>query len=162
MRLCTLLLLLLYTYTCNIHINESTNKGVNQRSTDVLLLCTTCTLYLHYRACSLHRTDTLFAPQGVWFASNVQFICTTGRVVCIIRTIYLYDRACGLQPTYSLLAPHEVWFASHAQFCCCCCSINCADLRGTAPAPLVPASPTSGHTQGSFRIAAPPPEVHRK
>ena len=30
-----------------------------------------------------------------------------------------------------------------------CCSINCADLRGTAPAPLVPASPTSGHTQGS-------------
>ena len=43
-----------------------------------------------------------------------------------------------------------------------CCPINCADLRGTAPAPLVPASLTSGHTQGSFRIAAPPPEVHRK
>ena len=59
--------------------------------------------------------------------------------------------------------------------CCCFCffcfvfvvvvfcfPIICADLRGTAPAPLVPASPTSGHTQGSFRIAAPPPEVHRK
>ena len=43
-----------------------------------------------------------------------------------------------------------------------CCPINCADLRGTAPAPLVPASLTSGHTQGSLRIAAPPPEVHRK
>ena len=43
-----------------------------------------------------------------------------------------------------------------------CCPINCADFRGTAPAPLVPASPTSGHTQGSFCIAAPPPEVHRK
>ena len=43
-----------------------------------------------------------------------------------------------------------------------CCPIICADLRGTAPAPLVPASPTSGHTQGSFRIAAPPPEVHRR
>ena len=42
------------------------------------------------------------------------------------------------------------------------CPINCADLGGTAPAPLVPASPTSGHTQGSFRIAAPPPEVHRR
>ena len=38
-------------------------------------------------------------------------------------------------------------------------------LRGTAPAPLVPASlyrPTSGHTQNSVRIAAPPPEVHRR
>ena len=38
----------------------------------------------------------------------------------------------------------------------------CADLSGTAPAPLVPASPISGYTQGSFRIVAPPPEVHRK
>ena len=44
----------------------------------------------------------------------------------------------------------------------CCCPINCADLRGTAPALLVPASPTSGHTQGSFCIVALPPEVHRK
>ena len=43
-----------------------------------------------------------------------------------------------------------------------CCPIICADLRGAALAPLVPASPTSGHTQGSFRIAAPPPEVHRR
>ena len=43
-----------------------------------------------------------------------------------------------------------------------CCPINCADFRGTAPAPLVPASPTSGHTQGSFCIVAPPLEVHRK
>ena len=64
--------------------------------------------------------------------------------------------------------------------CCCClflfvCSfvvvvvvlfwypIICADLRGTAPAPLVPAPPTFGrHTQGSFRIVAPPPEVYRR
>ena len=38
----------------------------------------------------------------------------------------------------------------------------CADLRGTAPKPLIPASPTSGHTQGSFCIVAPPLEVHRK
>ena len=38
----------------------------------------------------------------------------------------------------------------------------CADLRGTAPEPLVQASPTFGHTQGSFRIAAPPPEVHKR
>ena len=37
-----------------------------------------------------------------------------------------------------------------------CCPIFCADLRGTAPAALVPASPTFGHTQGSFRIAALP------
>ena len=43
-----------------------------------------------------------------------------------------------------------------------CCPINCADLRGTAPAPLVPASPTFGHTQGSFRMPALPPEVHRR
>ena len=28
--------------------------------------------------------------------------------------------------------------------------------------PLVPASPTFGHIQGSFCIVAPPPEVHRK
>ena len=69
-----------------------------------------------------------------------------------------------------------VWFVCVCMFVCVClcvcvcvvfffvfcCPINCADLRGTAPAPLVPASPTSGHTQGSFRIAAPPPEVHRK
>ena len=30
------------------------------------------------------------------------------------------------------------------------------------PKPLIPASPTSGHTQGSFCIVAPPLEVHRK
>ena len=30
------------------------------------------------------HTYTLFAPQGVLFASHVQFICTTGRVVFIL------------------------------------------------------------------------------
>ena len=152
---------------CNIHINESTNKGVNQLSTDVLLLCTpgrvvciTCTLYLHYRACYLHRTDTLFPPQGVWFASHAQFICTTGRVVCIIRTIYLYDRACGLQPMYSLFAPHEEWFASHFFFFLLFHQL-CRPQRHCSRAAR-PGIPTSGHTQDSFCIAAPPPEVHRK
>ena len=47
-------------------------------------------------------------------------------------------------------------------FFLCFCPIICADLRGTAPAPLVPAPPTFGHTQGSFSIAAPPPQVHRR
>ena len=28
--------------------------------------------------------------------------------------------------------------------------------------PLIPASPTFGHTQGSFCIVAPPPEVHKR
>ena len=37
------------------------------------------------------------------------------------------------------------------------CPIICADLRGTASMPLILASLTSGHTQGSFCIAAPPP-----
>ena len=36
-------------------------------------------------------------------------------------------------------------------------SIICADLGGTASVPLVLASPTSSHTQGSFRIVALPP-----
>ena len=56
-------------------------------------------------------------------------------------------------------------FSDHALIICCfllllllffCCPIICADLRGTAPSPLVPASPTSGHTQDSFRIVNPP------
>ena len=48
------------------------------------------------------------------------------------------------------------FFLSLFLFCCC------ANLRGTAPTPLIPAPPTFSHTQGSFRIAAPPPEVHRR
>ena len=57
-----------------------------------------------------------------------------------------------------------VWDMRDTCFLCCffCCPIICADLRGTAPAPLVPASPTFGHTMGSFRIVTLPPEVHRK
>ena len=43
-----------------------------------------------------------------------------------------------------------------------CCPIICANLRGTVPAPLILASPTSGHTQGSFHITAPPHEAHKR
>ena len=57
---------------------------------------------------------------------------------------------------------HSLHLHGYLFFFFFCCPINCADLRGTAPAPLVLASLTSSHTQGSFHIAAPPPEVHRK
>ena len=43
-----------------------------------------------------------------------------------------------------------------------CSPIICADLRGTAPMPLIPVSPIFGHTLGSFCIMAPPPEIHRR
>ena len=61
---------------------------------------------------------TLFALQGVFFASHRHFICTTGRVVCIKRTIYLHHRACCLHHTYNLFVRQSVRFASHIQFIC--------------------------------------------
>ena len=42
-----------------------------------------------------------------------------------------------------------------------CCPIICANLRGTAVL-LSPGITTSGHTQDSFQIMTPPPEVHRR
>ena len=88
------------------------------------MVCITHTTYLHHRvylhdrACGLHHTYTLFAQQGMWFASYVHFICTTGSVVCIIRTLDLHDRSCGLNHTYTLFAQQGVWFASYVHFIC--------------------------------------------
>ena len=85
----------------------------------------TRTLYLQRRGCDLHHRYSLFARQGVWFASHVHFICTTGHVVCIIRTLYLYDRECGLHHTYTWFARQGVWFASHVHFICTTVRVVC-------------------------------------
>ena len=119
------------THMCNIHINESTNKGVNQRSADVTQMeqqkpqwpavtltwqvtCSQHSLKKHalpllppflWVLMSSHVVRTFYGQQqGVWFASYVHLICTTGHVVCITRTLYLYDRACGVHDTYTLFA----------------------------------------------------------
>ena len=49
-------------------------------------------------------------------------------------------------------------------WCCCCWNpIICADLRGTAPAPLVSVSPPPATPKThSSSVVAPPAEVHRK
>ena len=48
-------------------------------------------------------------------------------------------------------------------WCCCCCNpIICADIRGTAPAPLVSVSPPPATPKThSASVVAPPTEVHR-
>ena len=93
-------------------------------------------------------TYKLVVPQGVRFASHIQFICKTGclvyitctlnlhdrtcglhyaynlfvctreRVVCITRTHYLHDRASDLHHTYTLFARQGVWFAWYLHFIC--------------------------------------------
>ena len=96
---------------------------------------------------------------------------TLTQILSFIHCTHINTFSYSLHPCgylYSFTTP--AWIPLFIHYTCMdtffffffCCPINCADLRGTAPVPLVLASLTSSHTQGSFRIAAPPPEVHRK
>ena len=69
-------------HTIYLHHSACCLRHVQFCCTTGRAVCITYTIYLHYRACCLHHTYTLFARQGVWFASYVHFICTTGRTSC--------------------------------------------------------------------------------
>ena len=110
-------------------------------------------VHLHVLTSSLNlRFETLF-----WLSTLLVIFHTS-----IVLQYSLSDPLKDLDAQWLIFFFFSFFFFSLFFFFFFCCPINCADFRGTAPAPLVPASPTSGHTQGSFCIAAPPPEVHRK